>query len=247
MNHSLKKVCIQNAIQLAKKQQKPLGKLEEEIEVSAGYLSRLSKDDNTTKLTADLLVSLARALNVPIDELVYGAALLPNEQRIIDFIRKLEKAARNGELKWDKLSQATIAKAADFRYYNSGSTSCPIFDHNDHNLAYHSYFTEDAGTRQVGCFYRAALVSDTYVYLVKVQYPKAEQQDYELYFITPIDDYECSIEPVCGSSPVTEARFDRLLKSLYETISDTIDSIYFNPTVCDIIDKYMKAQNDDED
>lgn len=247
VDSSLKKICIQNAQQIAKKQKKPLGKLEEEIGVSTGYLSRLLKDDNTTKLAADLLVSLAQALNVPIDDLVYDAVLLPNEQKRIDFVRELKKATRNGKLKWSKFTQSTITEIRDFQYYNGGSTSCPIFDHEDHNIFYHSYFTENAGAKQVGYFYRAALVDDTYVYLVKVQYSKEGQEDYELYFITPIDDYDGSVAPVCCSSPITEARFDKLLKSLYEMISETIDNIYFNPHVNDIIDKFMSGKKDDED
>lgn len=247
MDISLKKACIQNTQRIAKKQNKPLGKLEEEVGVSAGYLSRLGKDDNTTKISIDLIADIARVLNVPIDDLVYDTTLLPNEQKRIDFIRELKKATRNGKLKWSKFSQSTITAIRDFRYYNSGATSCPIFEHEDHKIFYRSRFTEDAKTKQVDYFYRAALVDDTYVYLVKVQYPKAGRQDYELYFITPIDDYECTVEPVCCSFPITEAQFDKLLKSLYEMISDTIDNIYFNPHVNDIIDKFMSGKKSDED
>lgn len=247
MDNSLKKACIQNTQRIAKKQKKPLGKLEEEIGVSAGYLSRLNKDDNTTKISVDLIADIARVLNVSIDDLVYGVAALPTEQKRVDFVRELKKVTQDGKLKWDKFSQSTITAIRDFRYYESGSTSCPIFDHEGHKIFYRSRFTEDAGTEQVDNFYRAALVDDTYAYLVKVRYPKEKQEDYELYFITPVDDYECSIAPVCRSFPITEARFDKLLKSLYEMISETIDNIYFNPHVNDIIDKFMSGKKDDKE
>ena len=49
-----KKVCLKNLGILIDQKKIKIGQLEQAVGVSAGYLSRLSKDDNTTKISIEL-------------------------------------------------------------------------------------------------------------------------------------------------------------------------------------------------
>lgn len=236
--------CVQNIMQIAKEKHALIGKLEKSVGVSKGYLSRLCQEDNTSKISVDLIFKIAQFLDVPVNQLLTCRPALPSSvQNTVDFIRAIECDTQTGRLTWDRHSQATVAATDDFRYYQSGLTSCPVFHHVDHELVYHSQFNQSNGTKQVGFFYVAELFEGTYIYMVKVQYSDTEQQDYEVYFVTPDDDEpDFSIEPVCSSYPAAEAQFDVALRKLYETIAEEVENMHTNPTVRTIIDRFMRTR-----
>ena len=105
-----KKRCLDNIYFLAKQKSIKIGDLETAANVSAGYLSRANKEDNTSKLTIDLIAAIAQTLEVSIDRLVsYDlSGLSPNERRIIAFVEKLMGDTADGAVDWEKKEPAAV-------------------------------------------------------------------------------------------------------------------------------------------
>lgn len=97
-----KKIMFDNISLMLKELGKKIGELEAEAGVSAGYISRANKDNNT-KPGIDFIVNVAEALNISIDTLlkVDLSALTPTEKYLISFIDKLKKDTQDDKLYWN--------------------------------------------------------------------------------------------------------------------------------------------------
>jgi len=101
-----KKRCLANIYFLAKEKNIKIGDLESAAGVSAGYLSRINKDDNETNPSIDFIVRVADALNTSIDTLINIelTGLTPTERYLISFIDKLKSDTSEDKLEWERSS-----------------------------------------------------------------------------------------------------------------------------------------------
>lgn len=239
-----KQICLNNIRFLAKAKGINLGDLETGAGVSAGYLSRLSKEDSKSSPSIEVLSSIAEKLGVSIDGLVgYNyAGMSPTERYIIDFLEKLVDTTYNGDQMWDKESTAAFAKLS---VYNNGSTDHPLFVGDAGQAVYNSYFATKSGTRPSGEFYHTPLTHDNVLYITKVKYPDTNGDDIEVYIVQP-EGYcsNAAIEPVCATNPTVETTFDTALNRLYNVIKDSCRNVKINPAVRSAIDSFMHPEDD---
>jgi transcriptional regulator with XRE-family HTH domain len=239
-----KKRCLDNIYFLAKQKSIKIGDLEAAANVSAGYLSRANKEDNTSKLTIDLIAAIAQTLEISIDRLVsYDlSGLSPNERRIIAFVEKLIRDTADGAVDWEKKEPAAVGS---IECYGDGTTSDCLYLCKNQEPYYHSYFFPGHLTRQSGESYTYDMDEGTRIILTKVHHDDAQGDDFELYFLI-WDDYShnSSMEPVCGTSPTKETSFDALLKHFYDTVADSCRNVKLSPLVRNIINRYMGDQPD---
>ena len=99
-----KKRCIANIYQLAKEQGIKIGDLEKKAGTSAGYLSRINKDDNNSSPSIDFIAAVAMVLGVTVDALIKNDYTTPTatEKYLLDFIDTLLSRTNADELDWKK-------------------------------------------------------------------------------------------------------------------------------------------------
>lgn len=240
-----KQVCLNNIRFLAKAKGINLGDLETGAGVSAGYLSRLSKEDSKSSPSIEVLSSIAEKLGVSIDGLVgYDyAGMSPTERYIIDFLEKLVDSTYNGIQMWEKESTASFAKLS---VYRNDTTDHPLFIGEDGRAVYNSYFATKAGTQPVSEIYHTTLTHSNVLYIAKVRYPDTNGDDIEVYIFQP-GGYgsNASIEAVCATNPIVETAFDTALNRLYNVIKDSCRNVKVNQAVRSAIDSFMHPEDDD--
>ena len=116
-----KRICLANIDYLSKKKNINRKQLEEAAGVSQGYISRLMKDGNTTKLTVDAIMNIAHLLNVtpntlllkPLDEESEKVAVK------IEFIYKLISETKSNRLKWFHPDRSFNSMRVGSKVYNA--------------------------------------------------------------------------------------------------------------------------------
>ena len=116
-----KRICLANIDYLAKKKNINRKQLEEAAGVSQGYISRLMKDGNSTKLTVDVIMNIAHLLNVtpntlllkPLDEESEKVAVK------IEFIYKLISETKSNRLKWFHPDRSFNSMRVGSKVYNA--------------------------------------------------------------------------------------------------------------------------------
>ena len=239
-----KKRCLDNIYFLAKQKGKKIGELEELAGVSTGYLSRANKEENTSKLTIDLIVAIAQALGVSIDKLVSFdlTGISSNERRFVDFIEKLELVTVKGDVVWDKQSPPSLD---DIECRPDGTTNLQFINHRNNVPFYTSYFFPDHQSDLSGDYYTYDMDEDVQIVLTKVKHADTQGDDFELYFYVDSHYAGYSLEPVCGTCPTKETQFDTILSHLYETVVEACKNVKLSPLVRNIISRYMGDQIND--
>ena len=100
---------IQNIYSIAKTKGKKIGDIETAAGVSAGYISRLAKDDSKGAFTVDFLASIAEQLGVTLDVLAFtdDGQLTENEAGMLTFLDRLTVDTEKYELEWNLLDPRT--------------------------------------------------------------------------------------------------------------------------------------------
>lgn len=104
-----KKLMLDNIAVLLSESGIKVGELENEAGVSAGYISRLTKD-GAGKPGIEFIMNAAEALKVSIDTLLYIdlAGLTPTERYLISFLEKLKKDTAEDKLEWIRYSADSL-------------------------------------------------------------------------------------------------------------------------------------------
>lgn len=116
-----KKICLANIDYLARQKNINRKQLEEAAGVSQGYISRLMKEGNTTKLTVDVIMNIAHLLNVtpntlllnPLDEESGKLAVK------VEFIYKLASETKSRHLKWSQPDRSFNSIRVGPKVYNT--------------------------------------------------------------------------------------------------------------------------------
>ena len=94
--------CIANIYGLSKQKNMKIGELESKAGVSAGYLSRLNKEDSTASPSIEFLAVIATELDISLDTLI-GAELVKltsTEEYILNFLKRLIVDTESDKLVW---------------------------------------------------------------------------------------------------------------------------------------------------
>lgn len=243
-----KKVCLKNLGILIDQKKIKIGQLEQAVGVSAGYLSRLSKDDNTTKISIELLAALSEQLDVSMDTLACTdlEAMTPTEQYIYLFIEKLMQETQFSNRSWEKETQGALATV---KPCGGGTTSHPLFRYEDGDVYFNSFFNPDSPYCSVGGdMFHTRISDDTLIYLANVKYNSYSSNDYELYIVEENQyNNDTSANPVCATNPKSNSAFDSKLRLLYNVVADSCKHVSVSPYVRGVIDRFMSPPADFDD
>ncbi len=174
---------------LASKKGIKIGEVETEAGVSAGYLSRIVNDNNSSNALLDVIMTFADKMDVTVDSLmnVNFSQLSPDEKYLADFFHSLIFKTRGHQINWVAETQT---KLSDPEYMENH----PLFISNDYDqYFYHSSFNRF--NRNTENIYYAEL-NNVIIYLVKVLDGNVIEDSfaYEIYFykykqknLTPLD------------------------------------------------------------
>lgn len=233
--------CISNIYQLAKDRGVKIGDLEKSSGVSAGYLSRINKEDSTTIPSIDFIADVAGMLGITVDALLNNdyCSPTPTEKYLLSFIDRLLSQTNADKLDWQK---ETVAQLHSIGYDNNGDPTHVLYaiDTEDNSLVtvYDSKF--NPGVDISGdCFYlNLPGTTNAVVYLMCVSDPDIINSPliddtYELYIVQ-----SWKVKPLCHSLP-TNSPFCKSLKTLYSAVSEYCKHPILEEGVMSAINAFM--------
>lgn len=214
-----------------------VGDLENQVEVSTGYFSRLVSDDGKNSSTlVDTICRVAEKLGTSVNTLISTdlSALTPNETLLSKFFDKLGKDTADNVLIWDLETKNQLDNP-------SYQANHPLFANRDpygnsFNLYYRSLFDTDA--QIAGDGYRV-VVNNKLLYLMKTSYPQNENTGFEVYFFS---NYHSSVEKICKAYP--ESDLFNQVEDLYNAAAESSRHVKLSDSVLGTIDGYMNPKSE---
>ena len=250
-----KDVMFENIAYLLKKNDKKIGELESEAGVSAGYISRTSKDEKT-KPGIEFIMNVADSLGVSVDTLlkVRLSDLTPTEQYIISFVEKLIRDTKNDKLSWNRESADSLnSLACDingnpqhtlFEYKSvmwPGETEYP----EEHEGPIFESRTFGDQTYIHGDCFNLRLKNDTRLYLMNISKPVYRVNDRsalakEIWMSSPggVTQFMCSNKG--------DGTLPRLVDELYDAVMEDSNHPKVNSSLQYAIDAFMKDDLSDD-
>jgi len=251
-----KQLMLDNISFLLKESEKKIGELEAEAGVSAGYISRISKEGNT-KPGIEFIMKVASSLNTSIDTLlnVDLAGMTPTERYLASFLEKLNKDTLDDKLDWNRESADSLNRAeTDI----NGNTDHPL-------LSYETFYEEgeceypdevsrvvfvshsfDCRTFINGDCFNLRLKNGTILYLMtisksvhRVNDPNAFAKEVWMYTPGTGKNYLCSN---IDNSPLAA-----LVDHLYTTVSERMKHPRIKQELQYVIDAFMDDDVSDDD
>jgi transcriptional regulator with XRE-family HTH domain len=246
-----KKRCIGNIYFLAKDQRKKIGDIEKQAGVSAGYISRLNKDENNTNPGIEFLAAMANELGVLLDDLInYDfEAITPTESYIKKFAERLLNQTKYHEMVWHKELEHALNNMG-LNEYGLPYHSLYTVENGEHcgeegypylEAKYNSLFLPGEKIVIAGDGYHTSMPGDAIVYLMKVRI-ESDMDDmsfgsddvYELYLVN-----NDTVEPLCHSGKFMDTPFATVLKNLYQAVVKSGKHAKIKPAVKNILDAFM--------
>ena len=230
------KKVINNIYYLAKVNKVKIGDLENAAEVSAGYLSKLLKEDVDTIPGTEILFNISNMLNVSLDNLLridYNS-VDPTEKYLSDFLDKVIEKTLNGRIDWKYESPTLVSQSTHqhplYRYDYDDSCYQP-------SLVYDSkfwYYKEDCDATPVDNFFSFKNNETTY-YIVQVDISIKEKtfRGYEFYAYTNNET-----KKICCSSERNDLIHSHL-KNLYAVVKDYLSKPKIDEDIKNAIDSFL--------
>ena len=250
-NEFNKKVMLDNITYALKEFGKRIGEFEAETGVSAGYISRTSKDENA-KPGIDFVVKAANVLNMSVDTLINVDLneLTPTEKYLVSFFEKLIKDSLDDKLDWNKETAHELNNVEcdinGYAYHSMmeyktfllpGETDYP----EEHNGVIFVSNTFGDNTCIEGDCFNLRLKNDTYIYLMNLSKAVYRTTDPERCVKEIWMNHGCNKEFICSNR-------DEKLGSLVEHLFNTVSERYKHPKIKTIYKSAMDAfMNDDLD
>lgn len=257
-----KKKCMDNIYTIAKDKDIKIGELEKAAGVSAGYLSKLSKEGNKAVPGVEILLPIAAELGVSLDFLVNSEykSLGANERYFASFVDKLMVGTENQKIIWEIESGS---------YLNSVTTgmqfSHPLFLHREvleenpfidqfDTMIYNDYQSRFLRVNEINsfdncyhCELKGGLSGIRHLYMMKI-YPGCNNyeeehsalnshSEIELYFVKGLE----KVEPLCSTYSVGK-EIKKIIEDLYSLVSNDIHSISITRSVKQVIDDFMNIE-----
>ena len=232
---------LKNIVYLMKIKNVKIGELEEAAKVSAGYLSRLSKnnDDNSAP-GIDTLTLMAKKLGVTITTLLYCdfTSLTDTEKYIQKFLTKMiEETTKLNGFEWEKETVSAVLNshnhplcAENFEGY---ADSVPY--------VYNSLFSENVCQLTLPIFKLTHRKNTFYISHIYLNLGNQQtDESYELYMFS-----NGELKKVCNSNKESKEEIRTLLASLYEAAKASSHNLKLDDDVKDCIDEFLDEDDSD--
>ena len=250
-----KKLFFDNISYLIRENDLKVGEVESQAGVSAGYISRTSKDGGT-KPGIDFIVNISKILNVSIDVLlgVDLEKLTPTEKYLISFLDKLISDTAHDKLSWNKDSAG-----------NLNHLECDINGNTDHPLFHSETFMEPGEEGYPNEVTRNIFISNTFeelTYIAGNCYSLVLKNGAQLYLMNISKSVHSSREKdiyakeiwmqirngsakyLCGTR--SEAPISDRVESLYTAVEEDSKHPKIDQNLQEIIDAFMKDDFSDD-
>ncbi len=244
-----------NVSYLIKKHDLKIGEIENGAGVSAGYISRASKDEKS-KPGIEFVMKVAELLHISVDTLLRAdlTNATPTEKYLISFISKLNSDTIADNIEWLRDSKEELNRLEPDI---NGDTEHPLFqlrsffeenDYDDtesqvtrvvftsHNFDCHTVIYKDC--------YRFRMKNSTFLYVMNICKPYASMSDPNTFAIEIwMKAQGQSAQFICDNKG--ESTIARLVDGLYNTVTENMRHPKINKDLQYVIDAFM--QNDLED
>lgn len=249
------KILFDNIEFLIKREERKIGEVENAAGVSAGYISRTSKDGGG-KPGVEFIMNIAKVLHVSIDTLlsVDIASLTPTERYLISFLEKLENDTRQDLLAWERESEESLN---NMETDQNGNTDHPLFEFRRFYEEGESGCSEEVG-RVVfvshsydfrtaihdDCF-KLRMKNGAYVYVMNI-YPRVYSTNDRRAFAKEIWMSMPGQVPQFLCSDYDDSKLADIINNLYAAISENSKHPKVKPEFRYIIDSFMNDDNEDD-
>lgn len=236
-----KSLCLSNIYYLAKLKNVKIGDLENKAGVSAGYLSRLNKEDNTSSPSIECITSMAAELQVSLDVLV-GVdlqSITKTEEYIICFIEKVTRDTDDGVLVWDKESAQQLNNL-NWQRGEDHPLFYPPYDEDGNAISddlFYQPVNKDLETVTINnpCFH-AELCENTTIYIMSTTANGITETILDIYLV---DNGRNA--PLCSTENYNPA-IALAIRTLYEHITESTKHAQLRPEVKEIIECYLEGK-----
>lgn len=218
-----KQAFIDNVLFLARTEHDMgIGEFEDELDVSRGYFSRLSKNNNLPSLHT--VTNVANILDMSIDTLLYMPImdLTKDEKRLIGFVESMIRRTQEGKLVWDRMVGVLPDKAVT-----------PDKPHEDVSMLRSLLWGKEKSSNKV--YVDFIYHNDNLqIWLTAEGWLEGNPSEYKLY-------------DSADESPIYETPMQVRVQSLEKLAEESANRIQLPDPIINIIDSFMQEWDDDED
>ncbi len=243
-----KKTCIENIRFLLSEKSVKLGDIERDAGVSAGYLSRLEKKNNTTDPSIEFLMVASKRFGVFLDTLVNTklSRVTKSEEELIQFLIQLKKDTDDDRLAWvgDSVEKLHSNKYVDPEVCQPHPLYLyPCDSYGPTSYSYSSLFFEEKKIDPSGTGFHAKLQdSEDEVYLMKVREDREDTKGDEFLELYHVDG-EGMVYPICNTLQVSQEISDAV-EVLYESVAVASSHVRLTEKTKSLIGNYLKTKTD---
>lgn len=240
---------MNNINTLIKERGMKIGSLETEIDISTGYLSRMSKEGNDTMPGIDLIWKLAQKLEVSVDSLVTGDFQRSNDNLffIMRFLHTLETDTNLHAVKWEKFtSYEELQEKYAFTNLPMTSTVCEVnMEKQTGSRMFKSMYDDKLKLRMSTENYCGMGQGLGVILLFKLKTSRNDGSEtvYEMYAIE--DSLEEDIIPLC-STLQNEGAIAPSILDLYNCIDRHERDMKVSEEARSLINRYMNLREQEE-
>ncbi len=245
------KQIMANIYALAKIRKIKIGDLEKAANVSAGYISRLNNDENTTIPNVEILSAIAWKLLVPLDVLIKSnvSELTGGEQYVLRLINKLTMDTVDDKLEWavesktDLNKELTYAENAQHPLISlrSGEIDCTS-GYPGEEAFFKSEFLDGEVEINGNCYKASIPFANAEMYLMNIAWDDGisskstdKKAGLEMYMLR-----SGNLEPICSSEDNDETKVG--LAMLYKNIMDMRENMGLTKKTRTILDHYLNEE-----
>lgn len=234
--------CLDNIYALAKEQRVKIGDLEKDAGMSTGYLSRLRQEGNTTLPSIDALTSIAEALHVQLDTLVYTdvTELTATESYILKLLDKLQNDTETNNISWSREDKDEIEQNK-YQHPLFRVREVDMGDGQTMNVYVYRHIARTDEEDQVeisGDFLETYILDSVRLYLTDVCY-NGQEHVHEVFL-----DASSGAKPIC-STAVIRPEIARRIDILYSNVEQALRRPTIDRESRGILDRYIMGLDED--
>lgn len=232
-----KTMFLSNVRTLLKERNVKIGQLEADVKVQPGHISRLEKGSNTSDPTVELVVSVAKELDVPIDLLLKtDLSQASNEDwKILMFLNKFYMDTETKEVDWDYIEKERAAKLVAGKPF---SKNISISGLKETVFLSNTYKTE---TIIGGTCFRAHIKGATILLMNVATLAKKYMDDSIVYELWMLTENETKTHFIADSNDDTEkGLITNMLYSLLKEREEE-DKAKMDPELENVINSYLMS------
>jgi len=240
----MKNLFIKNLYYILDKKGLFIGRMEKEIGVSAGYFSRLKKDNNSFSPSMDVLMKVSNYLNVSMDLLCFsdltGVNLTDEEEEVLNFIKRLKELTISKKIIWIKTRLEEVSYLEDINFKeDENNMRCLYKEIHDNNGVYYVYESlfEEGNFNIYGDIFSFNFRNSKY-FLTKIINTSNSMVVYELYLLDDGIRHRVST-----SNTAYRTIFYNYLVDLYVNAGISNTAINLDKEVKENIKKFLKEEN----